>query len=267
MSEPSLPIQELDFGPRGQIRVYADTEALARAAAESFATITSTAAAARGRAYVALSGGSTPKRMSELLAEPTFRDRVPWESLEVFWGDERWVPEESPESNAGVAKRSCLDQVSISPSRVNPFPTTVPDPETAALMYTAQLRTVFGQTDGVPRFDLVLLGMGDDGHTASLFPGTAAIHETEAFVVAHHVPTVGAVRLTLTPPVLNAGREVIFLVAGGGKAETLAAVLEGPEKVNELPSQIIRPTDGRLTWLVDRAAAARLTPLSGAIGG
>ncbi len=267
MTETSLPVQELDYGPRGRVRIFADAEALAAAAADTFAEITSAAVTTRGRAYVALSGGSTPKRMGEMLATKPFRDRIPWESVEVFWGDERWVPEESSESNSGVAKRAFLDQVPIPPSRVNPFPTTVPDPETAAIMYATQLRTVFGETDGVPRFDLVLLGMGDDGHTASLFPGTAAIHETEALVVAHLVPKLGATRLTLTPPVLNAGREVIFLVGGGGKAETLAAVLEGPEKVDELPSQVIRPTDGRLTWLVDRAAAARLTPLSGAISG
>ena len=268
MTETSMPVLDLDYGPRGRVRVYPDAEALARAAAESFTTITSRAVDKRGRAYIALSGGSTPKRMGEVLASAPFRGRVPWDMLEVFWGDERWVPEESPESNAGVAKRSFLDHVPIPPSRINPFPTAVPDPGTAALMYATQLRTVFGQTDGVPRFDLVLLGMGDDGHTASLFPGTAAIHETEAFVVAHHVPKLGAVRLTLTPLVLNAGRETLFLVSGATKAATLAAVLEGPEKVDELPSQAIRPSDGgSLTWLVDRAAAARLTQLSGAIRG
>ncbi len=267
MTETSLPVQELNYGPRGQVRVFTDVDALALGAADAFAAITSAAVATRSRAYVALSGGSTPKRMGELLAVAPFRDRVPWESLEVFWGDERWVPEESPESNAGVAKRTFLDHVPIPPSRVNPFPTGVPDPETAATMYATQLRTVFGQTDDVPRFDLVLLGMGDDGHTASLFPGTAVIHETEALAVAHAVPKLGAVRLTLTPPVLNAGREVVFLVAGAEKAETLASVLEGPEKVDELPSQIIRPVDGRLTWLVDRAAAARLKPFAGAVSG
>ncbi|MDP9367560.1 MAG: 6-phosphogluconolactonase [Chloroflexota bacterium] len=267
MTETSLPVQELDYGPRGLVRVFTDVDALALGAADAFAAITSAAVATRSRAYVALSGGSTPKRMGELLAIPPFRDRVPWESLEVFWGDERWVPEESPEGNAGVAKRTFLDHVPIPPSRINPFPTTVLDPETAATMYATQLRTVFGQTDGVPRFDLVLLGMGDDGHTASLFPGTAAIHEMEALAVAHVVPKLGAVRLTLTPPVLNAGREVIFLIGGAEKAETLAEVLEGPEKVDELPSQVIRPTDGRLTWLVDRAAAARLTPFAGSVGG
>lgn len=267
MSDSDSPLQELDYGLRGKVRIFDDAEALAQAAAAAFVTLTSEAVAARGRAHVALSGGSTPKRMGEVLAQPPLRDRVPWDALEIFWGDERWVPEESPESNAGVAKRTFLDHVSIAPGRVNPFPTTLPDADTAAIMYATQLRTVFGQPNGIPRFDLILLGMGEDGHTASVFPGTAVVEESEALAVAHHVPKLGAIRLTLTPPVLNAGREVIFLVGGEGKAETLATVLEGPERVHELPAQVVRPTDGHLTWLIDREAAARLTPFAGAIRG
>ncbi|CAA9561470.1 MAG: 6-phosphogluconolactonase, eukaryotic type [uncultured Thermomicrobiales bacterium] len=261
---------ELDFGTRGVVRVVPDGEALARAAAETFVRATAAAVADRGMAFVALSGGSTPKRMGELLASDEFRDRVPWEQIEVFWGDERWVALDDPQSNAGEAMRALLDKVPIPPSRVNPIPTEVSEPEVAGFMYATQLRTVFGETDGVPRFDLVLLGMGDDGHTASLFPGTAAIREQEALVVAHRVEKLEAVRLTLTPPVLNAGREVVFLVGGAAKAATLKAVLEGPEKVDELPSQAIRPTDGPLVWLVDEAAAAalsRATDLSHAGGG
>jgi len=252
------PLHVLAYGRRGEVRVYPDAEALARAAAATFVRAVGEAAAARGRAFVALSGGSTPRRMGELLATPGYRDLVPWASVEIFWGDERWVPETSDESNAGVAKRTFLDKVPVEPSRINPFPTSLADPELAASMYSTQLKTVFGVTDGPPAFDLVLLGMGDDGHTASLFPGTAAIHETAALVVAHRVPKLDAWRLTLTPAAINAAREVVFLVGGAGKAATLAWVLEAPERVDELPSQVVRPSGGRLVWLVDEAAAAEL---------
>ena len=250
-----------DYGERGRVVVVRDAEALARAAAETFVRAMSEAVAARGRGTVALSGGSTPKQMGELLAAPPYRDQVPWGDIEVFWGDERWVPLESKESNAGEAKRILLDHVPVDPARINPFPTPdlVSDPQVAAEMYEGQLRLVFGSAEDVPVFDLILLGMGDDGHTASLFPGTAPIHEQERLAVAHRVPKLDAERLTLTPPVLNAGREVVFLVGGAGKATTLKRILEGPENVDELPAQVVRPASGNLTWLVDEAAAADLS--------
>ena len=251
----------LDYKERGVVRVYPDAEALAAAAAEAFVGAVGEAVGARGRAVVALSGGSTPRRMGELLATPGYRDRVAWDAVDVFWGDERWVPEESPESNAGVARRTFLDRVPIPADRVHPFPTVGLEPEAAARAYEETLRSVTGQRAGVPVLDLVLLGMGEDGHTASLFPGTAAVREREALVVAHRVPKLDAVRLTLTPPVLNAGRRVVFLVGGAGKAETLASVLEGRERPDELPAQAIRPGAGRLLWLVDRDAASGLTAL------
>lgn len=262
-------LRTLDYGVRGKVRVYTDVETLAQAAAQTFARTMSAAVAARGLGYVALSGGSTPKRMCELLAEYPYRDQVPWPEIEFCWGDERWVPLSSPESNAGVAKRTLLDHVPVSPSRVDPFPTPedVPDAPLAASMYATHLRTIFGVTEGPLRFDLVLLGMGDDGHTASLFPGAAPIHETEALAVAHYVQKLNAERLTLTPPILNDGREIVFLVAGDGKAETLRRVLEDPENVDELPSQVIRPVDGALIWLADEEAVARLTGPQGASGG
>lgn len=243
----------------GELSVVADAAALAQAAATLFAKVTSAAGRQRGRVFVALSGGSTPKRMGELLASPPYREQVPWDKLEIFWGDERWVPESSPESNAGVAKRTFLDHAPIPPEQVHPFPTATGDPAAAAAAYAATLRAVFGQPTGVPVFDLILLGMGDDGHTASLFPHTSALAETEALAVANPVPQHDTVRLTLTYPVLNAGREVVFLIGGAGKAATLAAVLEGPPRPIDLPSQGIQPGSGRLTWLVDAAAAAKLT--------
>ena len=256
LAEPSL------IDPRGRIQIVPDSAALAQAAADLFARVTTEAVAARGRAAVALSGGSTPRQMGEVLVS-THRDQVPWNRLEVFWGDERWVPESSPESNAGVAKRTFLDHVPIPPERVHPFPTAGLEPAEAAAAYEETIRSVLGSS---PRFDLVLLGMGDDGHTASLFPGTAALGERTALAVANHVPKLDATRLTLTVPVLNAGRDVVFLVGGAGKAATLAAVLEGPDRPEELPAQLIRPTDGRLLWLVDRDASTRLQASSPADG-
>jgi 6-phosphogluconolactonase len=247
-----------DYGERGEVRVLPDAEALARDAADLFAHVAIEAVTMRGRASVALSGGSTPRRMGELLAQPPDRDRVPWNRIEVFWGDERWVPQESPESNAGTAKRTFLDRVPLLADQVHPFPTDATDPAAAAASYAATLRELLGEGELTPRFDLVLLGMGDDGHTASLFPETAALAERDALAVANDVPKLGTTRLTLTVPVLGAGREVVFLVSGAGKAETLAAVLEGPETPERLPAQLIRPADGRLLWLVDREAAARL---------
>lgn len=248
----------LDFGERGEARVLADAEALAQAAADLFTHLTIEAVNLRGRASVALSGGTTPRRMGELLAVPPARDRVPWNRLEVFWGDERWVPWDDPESNVGVARRTFLDAVPIPPTQIHPFSTDLPDPGSAARAYAARVQEVIGEGEGVPRFDLVLLGMGDDGHTASLFPETPALAERDSWAVANRVPKLDATRLTLTVPVLNGGREVVFLVGGTGKAEALAAVLQGPKTPERLPAQLIRPVDGRLLWLVDRDAASRL---------
>lgn len=248
----------LDFGERGEVRILADAEALARAATDLFAHLTIEAVNLRGRASVALSGGSSPRRMGERLAIPPARDRVPWDRLEVFWGDERWVSQDDPESNAGDARRTFLDAVPIPPTQIHAFSTDLPDPSAAARAYGARIQAVIGEGEGVPRFDLVLLGMGDDGHTASLFPETAALGERDTWAVANRVPKLDATRLTLTVPVLNGGREVVFLVAGAGKAEALAAVLEGPETPDHIPAQMIRPIDGRLLWLVERDAASWL---------
>jgi 6-phosphogluconolactonase len=254
------PLRTMDFGPRGQVIVVADGSALARAAAERFAHAIEAAVASRGRAFVALSGGSTPKQMGSLLAREPYRSRIPWDRVDVFWGDERWVPLASPESNAGEAKRGFLDLVPIPPENVHPWDTSGKSPAEAAAAYEAEIRGAFSQPSGIPRFDLVLLGMGNDGHTASLFPRTKALSADGPLAVANFVPNLDADRLTLTAPVLDAGREINFLVGGPGKATTLSAVLEGPENPLDLPSQSIRPShpDGALTWLVDEDAAAKL---------
>lgn len=252
--------RQLDFGSRGQVTVVADSPHLARAAAELFASTVNEAVASRGRAFVALSGGSTPKQMGRLLAEEPLRSRISWDRVEIFWGDERVVPLGSPESNAGEAMRGFLDLVDIPRDNLHPWATEAESAASAAADYEATLRRVFSQPDGLPRFDLVLLGMGDDGHTASLFPETPALHATTPLAVANYIPKMDAERLTLTAPVLNAGRAIVFLAGGPGKAETLARVLEGPEIPTELPAQLIRPSspEGTIRWLIDEAAATRL---------
>jgi len=219
------------------------------------------ATAAGHRALIVLSGGSTPKKMGQLLAQEPLIERMPWANLEVFWGDERWVPLADSESNAGEAMRGFLDAAPIPRDQIHTFATEGIAPEDSAAAMERTIRELQPDT-GVPRFDLVLLGMGDDGHTASLFPGTAAVHETERLVVSHDVDKLNATRLTFTPPLINAALKVAFLVGGEGKAKMLVRVLDGPVDIDALPSQSIRPTDGYLTWLVDVAAASRLSKAS-----
>lgn len=248
----------IDYGERGQVIVVPDGDALARLAAETLASVIAEARAQGRSAAIALSGGSTPKKMGELLVSPPYIERVHWDAAEIFWGDERFVPLADSESNAGEALRTFLQHVPIPDERVHPFETEFDDPGVAAERYERDLRAVVPLREGVPTFDLILLGMGDDGHTASLFPGTAAIHEDRRLVIAHRIERLDAIRLTLTPPVLNAARQVVFLVGGSGKADTLHAVLDGELDVDRLPSQVVRPISGSLLWVIDEAAATRL---------
>jgi 6-phosphogluconolactonase len=250
-----------DFGERGRLVVVRDAAELAREAVDLALTVVISAQAERHWSYAALSGGSTPKAMGEVLSRQPYRDLIAWHYLHVFWGDERSVPLKSSESNAGEAKRIFLDQVPIPASQVHVYETDDPavSIDQAAADYQATIRKLVPSENGTPRFDLIFLGMGDDGHTASLFPGTAPIHNTTDLVVSHFVPKLNTNRITFTPRLLNAAREIVFLVGGAGKATKLKEVLEGPVNVDELPSQVIRPTPGNLTWLVDRAAAAELS--------
>ena len=244
------------------VRIFPDAEAVSRAAAEEFIRRAAKAIAARGRFTVALSGGSTPKRLYELLAEPPLRSQVDWGRVEVFWGDERCVPPDNKESNYHTAREAMLSRLQFPPERVHRMEAERPDRDAAARDYQAVVARTFGvAADGPPpAFDLILLGMGPDGHTASLFPDTAALDETTRWVVVNHVPKFAADRLTMTYPILNGAREVLFLVAGADKADRLVEVLEGPPDPRRLPSQRVRPANGLLAWYVDRQAAARLTP-------
>jgi 6-phosphogluconolactonase len=258
--EEAPPASAIDLGPRGQVVIVPDGPALAREAAERFTRAVEQAVAERGYAFVALSGGSTPKQMGTILAREPYRSRIPWNRVHIFWGDERWVPLGSSESNAGEARRGFLDLVPIPPGNIHSWDTAAESPQEAAATYETLLRELFTEPSGVPRFDLVLLGMGEDGHTASLFPNTGALVADGRLAVANYVPRMDASRLTLTAPVLNAGREILFLVGGPGKADTLEAVLEGPELPATFPAQLIRPAlpDSRLYWLVDEDAGAKL---------
>jgi 6-phosphogluconolactonase len=210
---------------------------------------------------VALAGGSTPSRLYALLGEPPHRAEIPWARVELFWGDERCVPPDHADSNYRGVWGSLLRKVDVSPEHVHRMLGEHPDRTEAAREYAREMARAFGlPAEGTPPvFDLVLLGMGADGHMASLFPWSAALTEARRWVMRHAMPMADAERLTLTVPVLNRAREMRVLVAGMDKAGTLAAVLEGPRDPERLPAQLLRPGGGRLVWLVDQAASAALS--------
>jgi len=244
----------------GRLVVLDDADAVARAAAEQVVTRANTAVSEYGTFSIALSGGSTPKRLYSLLADPSapYRSRIVWERVHVFFGDERHVPPDDPQSNYRMARETLLDRVPIPAENVHRILAERPAEEAASL-YEEDLRAAFSLgPGGVPRFDLVLLGMGEDGHTASLFPGTAALAERHRLAVANWVPRFSAFRITLTLPVLNSARADVFLVAGRDKAGPLAAVFGPSSAQDAYPCQLVRPAAGELIWLVDRLAAARV---------
>jgi 6-phosphogluconolactonase len=244
---------------RARVRVYADARELALKAARRFARLADQYVVGCGRFTVALSGGSTPKEMFALLAGEPFRDTVPWSSIYFFWGDERCVPPDHPESNFRMADETLLGRVPAPRENIFRIPAEDPDPDRAAARYSETIRDFFALGPGAfPRLDLVLLGMGADGHTASLFPGTAALGVSDRIAAANYVEKLGAYRITLAAPTINHARNVTFLVAGEDKAATLKAVIEGPRQPEVYPSQLIRPDEGALLWLLDEAAARML---------
>ena len=238
------------------VRVFDDPEQVAREAAGLFVRLSIEAVSERGSFSVALSGGTTPRRVYELLASDDYRTQVTWPSVHVFFGDERTVPPDHADSNYRMANEALLSLVALPAENVHRID-GVGDAAANASQYESELREFFGDA-AWPRFDLVMLGMGDDGHTASLFPGTTALAEERAWVVANWVEKFQTWRITLTAPAINAARRVLFLVAGAAKAERLREVLAGERDPSRLPSQLIRPRDGTLEWFVDRAAAAKL---------
>jgi 6-phosphogluconolactonase len=241
-----------------EIHVLPDAPALFHAAADSFSEVANAAVAARGRFTVALSGGSTPRGLFQDLVS-TKSSTLPWDKMFFFWGDERHVPPDDPDSNYRMAREALLSKAPIPAANIFRIPAEESDASLAAASYEATLRSFFHLSAGqLPRFDLILLGMGPDGHTASLFPQTKALTETSHLVVANWVEKLHTHRITLTAPVLNAAREVEFLIAGEDKAEAVHEVLEGSGSAELYPSKLIKPTDGKLIFMMDEGAAAGL---------
>jgi 6-phosphogluconolactonase len=251
-----------------QIRVYKDQEELAVKAARRFARLADQYVVGCGRFTVGLSGGSTPKAMFTLLAKSPFVETIPWSSIYFFWGDERCVAPDHPDSNYRMTYETLLSHVPVPQENIFRILAELAEANLAAQRYADTLINFFLKTidpgstaplSNVPRFDLVFLGMGPDGHTASLFPGTAALHNETDIVTANYVEKLKAQRITLTAKTINNARNVTFLVAGEDKAETLKKVLEGERNPELYPSQMIHPTKGTLLWLADESAASLLS--------
>ena len=241
------------------VRRLTTPQDLFQAAAEEVIRVATEAIAKRGRFAIALSGGSTPKNLFTLIAANASAS-LPWEKVFCFWGDERHVPLDDPDSNYRMASEALLSKVPIPAANIFPVPAGNPDAAAAAETYEQTLRKFFGLGPGeVPHFDLILLGMGPDGHTASLFPETAALQEKSRLVVTNWVEKLKTSRITFTLPVLNAACCVAFLVSGADKAAALHEVLEGDAPPEKYPSKLVKPSDGRLIWFVDRAAASQLS--------
>jgi 6-phosphogluconolactonase len=250
-------------GDAVSLDIYPDVARLAHAAAEHVSTLAGEAIAARGRAALALAGGATPRPVYEALARPEIARRIDWVRVHVFWGDERCVPPGDPRSNYRMARDTLLDAVPVPPQQIHRIQCEDGEPARAAAVYERTLRVFFDAPDAAAPapgsgFDLVLLGMGADGHTASLFPGSPALTENSRWVVAQRIEPAGMWRITLTPVVINAARNVVFVVTGAAKAERLRQVLQVPSSHDALPAQLVRPSRGQIRWFVDADAARGL---------
>ena len=242
-----------------ELRRLTTPQDLFQAAAEEVIRAATSAIAERGRFTIALSGGSTPRNLYTLIAANASAS-LPWDRMFFFWGDERHVPPDDPESNFRMTQETLLSKVPIPTANIFRIPAENPDASAAAEAYEQTLRNFFSLVPGeFPRFDLILLGIGPDGHTASLFPDTAALQEKSRLVVANWVEKLQTSRITLTLPVLNAARCVAFLVSGTDKSAALHEVLEGNASAERYPSKLVQPNEGKLIWFVDRAAASGLS--------
>lgn len=235
--------------PVGTLQIFRDPAAMRDAIHTAFVDLARSTVQQQGVFRVSLSGGSTPKRLYEKLASSD----LPWDRIEWYWGDERNVPPEDPESNYRMVREAMLDPADVPDARVLPVPIMVDDPAAAARAYEATIRERFGDRQW-PRFDLVLLGMGDDAHTASLFPETEAIAEDRRWFVENWVPKFDAYRLTMTAPVINAAAQVWFLITGDNKREALSHVWGRERNPARFPAQLVNPRDGILRWMVGSEA-------------
>jgi len=243
-----------------EIKILKDLEEISRRAADEILRRANAGKPSTGRFAIALSGGSTPKLLHRRLGgEPSVRNRMPWDNLHFFWGDERHVPPDDPQSNYCMARETLFDVAPVPAQNIHRVPAEEPDAARCAENYEREMVSFFKPEPGQrPRLDCIILGIGPDGHTASLFPGTDALHEKMKLVVANWVEKFQTHRITMTAPVLNNAALVIFLVSGKEKAEVLREILEGEYRPELLPAQLIRPEKGRLLWLVDREAAGCL---------
>ena len=239
------------------IRIFSDLETLSQAAAEMFADLAQHAIASHGRFSVALSGGHTPRRLYEILAGSPYQQRIHWEDVYVFWGDERCLPADDPRSNSQMTRQTLLNHVPVSAHHIHPILGDLPA-ALAASDYEAELQEYFGTQP--PVFDLILLGLGENAHTASLFPHTLVLGESERWVSEVYMAEQSMYRVTMTTPLINQAKTVIFLVSGAEKAAALQSVLEGAYLPHEFPAQLIRPNGAHPIWLVDKAAAHKLVP-------
>jgi 6-phosphogluconolactonase len=243
------------------VRILTNIDAIARRAAQDFVQSATQAVSEKGSFAVALSGGSTPKALYSLLAnDAALRSQIPWDKMFVYFGDERSVGPDHPDSNFRMASDAMLSKVPLKPEQVFRIKGEYKDIDKAAQEYEQVLRTSFKIAEGqFPRFDLVFLGIGNEGHTASLFPGTKAVHETKRLAVRNWVGKLYTNRITLTAPAINNAARVIFMVTGTDKALALKGILEGPCEPEQLPPQLIQPANGKLTWLVDTVAGGMLS--------
>ena len=251
----------IEYRTNSEVRILPDAATVARRAAQKFLDAAAAAVNEKGAFSVALAGGSTPKALYGLLVnDPALRTQIPWDKMQVFFGDERPVGSDHPDSNFRMATDAMIAKSPLKPEQVARIKGEYPDSEQAAREYEQAIRSYFKLAKGqFPRFDLVLLGMGSEGHTASLFPGTKALHEKECIAVSNWVGKLLMHRITLTAPAINHAARVIFMVTGADKAPALTAVLERFYEPDQLPAQLIQPVHGTLQWLVDSAAGGLLT--------
>lgn len=244
---------------RAKINVYTDRDELSVALAAHVANLAAMACGKQGRFSIALSGGSLLDILAPALCSDRLHDNINWSCWHVFWVDERWVPWSSPESNYGLAEDTLFSRVGIPRDQIHATDNAL-NPSATARTYESVIREVFQpQQDRMPRFDLILLGVGEDGHTASLFPGHPLLAETNAWVApVLDAPKPPPIRITMTLPLINNGRDVVFVAAGAGKADILSRVLNRQPRRQKLPAELVNPTDGSLQWFIDRAAAADL---------
>ena len=232
---------------------------LSRLAADFLVQVIQETVVKEGRVALCLSGGSTPRELYSLLSCPPYCHEIPWKKVHIFWGDERHISLDEPDNHYRMAMNLFLSKVPIPPHNIHRMVVEIAEPDRVAKEYEFHLRTFFGlPDDGIPQFDLIFLGMGADGHTASLFPGTTALNERKRLVVSNYVPRLGLFRMTLTLPVFNQGRKVVFLVSGTSKSAMLKTVLQDSKGKSLLPAQMVCPVSGEVLWLVDKDAASRL---------